>query len=930
MRRFTWAASIAVSALLVLAGLTGAVADDSDGGGDPVGTKYLKCLPTLEVSLVGDDTVKAVVGARGLFGTGTQAAVPDAAEPSASPTSSSSAEPTTEPSASATPAPTTANPSPSPTAEPSVQASVASSASAAADQRDAPAKLTAWCWSFKVHIRAVNEASGAVLFNDTFTRDFWVLDTKETVEFKAGPGVKVKVTATHGGDTATESITMPDVPRIVDNLVVSAVSHDAATLQWKPGDDGGRPILDYSVDCAGAFSVKGLVTTSVTIPGLRPTTSYGCKVGARNRIGPGPLEDVWFTTTAAPRRPSEPRSLRVFRIPTLHVLGADWLPPLDDGGRPVTSYRALLQWTDRAVGEAHSEDMVVAGSSVIWTVPSLPATRYTIQVWANNAVGPSAPLAGTFTTPLDPVPRPELAPGVPRGLAIPEVTQTQMRVTWRPPADDGGSAITGYLVSWTAKGATKRALITPDLTAVVDGLEPGSEYTVIVQAMNKKGVSAEESVSGRTAKAPEPEPVKPDPPKDPAIFWQSTTAIGLTWQAPLSDGGSPITRYEVTDEAGNVARTMVRFAFMGGYQAGTEHTFEVRAINDKGASLPATVSGYTAMDPVPIPEAPTSPNALTVVSTTTSSIALTWQAPDSDGGNPITGYTVSWGGPDSLVVEARSAVIEGLRAGTSYPIAVAAMNDMGSSAPATKDVATSTSPVPGPGKPSVPQRVHVTGVTGVSIALDWAAPASDGGAPITGYSVRVEGGVPFVVPGTAAAVSGLQPNRVYSVEVRALNAVDQSDPATVSARTGTDTPGPAPAPAPFGPVAPGGNVDGSLDLDGRTATARQTSTGKWPRATTVRSGAVVLIERQAGFVTNAGQVARLRVSYRSPSIASVPIRFDAKTKTYTMRPLLRPGMSSGSVILTVHAPAITVGSKKYEQMTSSQRFIVKRIVGGRG
>ena len=444
--------------------------------------------------------------------------------------------------------------------------------------------------------------------------------------------------------------------------------------------------------------------------------------------------------------------------------------------------------------------------------------------------------------------------------------------------------------------------------------------------MNEVGLSPAAQVSGFTNMEPMPKPKVPSAPTDAQAMFTGTEVLGLEWRAPADDGGAPVLRYKVTDERGRTVQSVVPFAFFGGFSAGTEHTFAIRAINAMGASKPTSITIWTRMDPVPTPEVPSAPRELTVVSSTTRTIALTWLAPASDGGSSLSGYRVSYGGSTDEFVADTSIVLMDLEPATTYPISVVAVNGMGAGPAAQTTATTNIDPVPRPQKPSVPRDVRVTGVTESSIAVDWIVPASDGGAPIVGYSIGVVGGSPKVVTGTAAVVSGLAPNSEYVLEVRAINTTDESDAVTVKGRTATATPAPSPAPVPFSPPHPGGNTDGTLDLDGKPKTVRQTAPGKWPRTMTVRSGSVTPIAAQPAFVTNAGQTAGLSVTYQSPSIQSVRIRTNPKTGTYTFEPTLRPGTVSGSVVLTVSAPPTSVGGVQYEPLTSSRKFIVKKVV----
>jgi len=68
--------------------------------------------------------------------------------------------------------------------------------------------------------------------------------------------------------------------------------------------------------------------------------------------------------------------------------------------------------------------------------------------------------------------------------------------------------------------------------------------------------------------------------------------VTLTWAAPLSDGGSPITHYEVSSDNGitwNTASTDIGHTFTG-LTNGTQYTFKVRAVNALGGGAEASAT----------------------------------------------------------------------------------------------------------------------------------------------------------------------------------------------------------------------------------------------------------------------------------------------------------------------------------------------------
>jgi serine protease AprX len=101
--------------------------------------------------------------------------------------------------------------------------------------------------------------------------------------------------------------------------------------------------------------------------------------------------------------------------------------------------------------------------------------------------------------------------------------------------------------------------------------------------------------------------------------------------------------------------------------------------------------GQAVPSPTPSPTATASPTAATVPGAPTSvtasagdaSAQVSWQAPSTDGGSPITGYTVSAssGGQTCTTSGALLCTVSGLTNGKSYTFTVRAANQLGSGPP---------------------------------------------------------------------------------------------------------------------------------------------------------------------------------------------------------------------------------------------------------
>jgi hypothetical protein len=76
--------------------------------------------------------------------------------------------------------------------------------------------------------------------------------------------------------------------------------------------------------------------------------------------------------------------------------------------------------------------------------------------------------------------------------------------------------------------------------------------------------------------------------------------------------------------------------------------------------------------------------------------------------------------------------------------------------------------------PLSPSQLTLT-VTGDDLMTSWSAPTADGGSPVIGYDVKVNGAV--ICAATTSLFcefNGMQPGRTYSVEVLAINAIGSS------------------------------------------------------------------------------------------------------------------------------------------------------------
>jgi subtilisin family serine protease len=245
--------------------------------------------------------------------------------------------------------------------------------------------------------------------------------------------------------------------------------------------------------------------------------------------------------------------------------------------------------------------------------------------------------------------------------------------------------------------------------------------------------------------------------------------IALTWTAPSSDGGSPITSYTATASPGGAScSTPSLGCTITGLTNGTTYSFTATATNAVGTGPP---SASVTATPTSVPGAPTGLTA----TRGDRQVSLNWTAPASNGGSPIQSYTATASpGGATCSTASLSCTIAGLTNGTTYIFTVTATNAVGTG-PASAPVSATPASVPG-----APTGVTASTSRSKGIDLSWTAPASNGGSAITGYRIyrSTSSGteVFFLAVGNVTSYrdNSTSKNVRYYYKVTAVNAVGES------------------------------------------------------------------------------------------------------------------------------------------------------------
>ena len=183
------------------------------------------------------------------------------------------------------------------------------------------------------------------------------------------------------------------------------------------------------------------------------------------------------------------------------------------------------------------------------------------------------------------------------------------------------------------------------------------------------------------------------------------------------------------------------------------------------------------------------PEAATNLSATpqNTQVALSWTAAASND-SPITDYVIEYktsASPTWLVFAdgtspATTATVTGLVNGTSYDFRVTGVNAIG-----TSDVVAPTATATPRTVPGAPTGVSASATASTkSMQISWTAPASNGGASITGYTV-IDGTDATICSSatTSCTVSNLSSGSSYTFRVYATNVAGNGANSTASAST---------------------------------------------------------------------------------------------------------------------------------------------------
>ena len=539
--------------------------------------------------------------------------------------------------------------------QPTANVTITIGGQSAADITATPTPLTFtttnWATAQTVTVTAGNDTDTA-----TDTHSLTHSSASSDTDYSGISIASVTVTV-NDNDTANSAPTFPTTTAdrtIAENTAAgqnvggtfTATDSDGDTITYTiEGTDAASFNLITTTDPAAQIQTKSGVTYNYEVK-----AAYTVTLKADDGNGGTDTVTVNITLTDVNEPPGTPAAPSVSGTSgSTTSLTVNWSAPTNTGP-DINSYD--LQYRQGTSGSFSNGPQNVNGLTT--TIPNLSVnTSYQVQVRATNDEGnsPWSP-SGTGSTDSLPVTPPGKVFGVniTSGDRILQVNWTQV------------SGATGYKVQWKSGGqsynSSRQATISSGSTAsrTISSLNNGTEYTVRVIATKtgaSDGIPSDDANGTPTAAI-----TSPTAPRGLNATAVGNTRINLSWNAPASDGGSPITGYKIevssngnswTTRVANTGSANRTYSHTGLSTGDTRH-YRVSAINSSGTGPHSNVArASTGLPVVSIASASTTEGQDIVFTVTISP--------------PISGFRrLSYGtGSDSIPSGSKAAT-----AGTDY------------------------------------------------------------------------------------------------------------------------------------------------------------------------------------------------------------------------------------------------------------------------
>ncbi|CAJ1057448.1 titin-like [Xyrichtys novacula] len=435
----------------------------------------------------------------------------------------------------------------------------------------------------------------------------------------------------------TDAVKVSEAPPPLGRITLCDVTRNSARISWeKPDHDGGSKILYYVVE----MQVKGDDTWAicsetkaqeVTINGLTQEIEYFFRVSAVNEKGR-----------------SEPKSLLApvvvhdsSALPVISLMSNTFSVKAGNDLKIEVPFKGVppptAEWKKdgNPLKETSRVNVQTSDSSsqlIIKDATRVDAGMYEVTVANLTGATSTEILVNVFER-----------PGPPSDLSVDEVSADFVSLSWQLPHYTGGCQIGNYVVEKRDTSSTVWQTVSATVARTsikISRLTQGTEYQFRIAAENRHGKS--QFIESEPVVAQYPfKP--PGAPLNVCVPSASKSIMMVAWSRPDSDGGSPIIGYHIeSKDQSSILWTKLN------RNPVTENQFKVTSV-EEGLTYEFRISAENiagvgpcskASEPVAARDQCDPPRSLTVTNITNSSVSLSWEKPEYDGGAKITGYIV--------------------------------------------------------------------------------------------------------------------------------------------------------------------------------------------------------------------------------------------------------------------------------------------------
>ena len=297
--------------------------------------------------------------------------------------------------------------------------------------------------------------------------------------------VKVTVTTNYGSDDVEVSGREPVSGPSLSDLTFPTVTRTSATARVSVNNATSATTVKLRYRVKGTTDWSATATRTVNggiasfpLSGLTGYTRYEVEASLSADFQASLVRDL----LTAKSTPGPPESVTISDGDSM--LDLSWAPPTNDGGEPISGY--VVQW--KSDGQSYdTARRIQIGSNVLpeAQITGLTnGTEYTVRIFATNRLGSGIGVEVEGT--------PGTIPESPPTSVTAAACDVALHLSWRPPANDGGSPVTSYVIQWKSgtqaydPSTREEQRPTADTSFTLTSLQTTTEYTVRVAALNDK------------------------------------------------------------------------------------------------------------------------------------------------------------------------------------------------------------------------------------------------------------------------------------------------------------------------------------------------------------------------------------------------------------------------------------------------------------